>query len=126
MSVLAGRSVLVTAGGTREPIDAVRFVGNRSSGRMGAALAAEARRRGADVTLIAANLSVEPPAGVEVVETHRCRSGAGDAAARGLGRRPDDGRGGRLPRRAQSRASAARTTGRGSSNWSRRKTSFAR
>ena len=68
MSVLAGRSVLVTAGGTREPIDAVRFVGNRSSGRMGAALAAEARRRGADVTLIAANLSVEPPAGVEVVE----------------------------------------------------------
>jgi phosphopantothenoylcysteine decarboxylase / phosphopantothenate---cysteine ligase len=68
MSVLAGRSVLVTAGGTREPIDAVRFVGNRSSGRMGAALAAEARRRGADVTLIAVNLSVEPPAGVEVVE----------------------------------------------------------
>ena len=68
MSVLAGRSVLVTAGGTREPIDAVRFLGNRSSGRMGVALAAEARRRGADVTLIAANLSVEPPAGVEVVE----------------------------------------------------------
>jgi phosphopantothenoylcysteine decarboxylase / phosphopantothenate---cysteine ligase len=68
MSVLAGRSVLVTAGGTREPIDAVRFVGNRSSGRMGAALAAEARRRGADVTLIASNLSVEPPAGVEVVD----------------------------------------------------------
>lgn len=68
MSVLAGRSVLVTAGGTREPIDAVRFLGNRSSGRMGTALAAEARRRGADVTLIAANLSVDPPAGVEVVE----------------------------------------------------------
>jgi len=64
---LAGRSVLVTAGGTREPIDSVRFVGNRSSGRMGAALAAEARRRGADVTLVLANASVEPPPGVEVV-----------------------------------------------------------
>jgi phosphopantothenoylcysteine decarboxylase / phosphopantothenate---cysteine ligase len=68
MSALAGRSVLVTAGGTREPIDAVRFVGNRSSGRMGAAVAAEARRRGADVTLIASNLMIDPPAGVEVVQ----------------------------------------------------------
>lgn len=68
MSALAGRSVLVTAGGTREPIDAVRFVGNRSSGRMGAAVAAEARRRGADVTLIASNLTIDPPAGVEVVQ----------------------------------------------------------
>jgi phosphopantothenoylcysteine decarboxylase / phosphopantothenate---cysteine ligase len=68
-TVLLGRRVLVTAGGTREPLDAVRFIGNRSSGRMGAALAAEARRRGADVTLLAANLAVPPPAGVEVVET---------------------------------------------------------
>jgi phosphopantothenoylcysteine decarboxylase/phosphopantothenate--cysteine ligase len=68
VSALAGRSVLVTAGGTREPIDAVRFVGNRSSGRMGAAVAAEARRRGADVTLIASNLTIDPPAGVEVVQ----------------------------------------------------------
>ena len=68
-TVLLGRRVLVTAGGTREPLDAVRFVGNRSSGRMGAALAAEARRRGADVTLLAANLTVPPPAGVELVET---------------------------------------------------------
>jgi phosphopantothenoylcysteine decarboxylase/phosphopantothenate--cysteine ligase len=66
---LAGRSVLVSAGGTREPLDAVRFLGNRSSGRMGVALAAEARRRGADVTLLAANLSVTAPVGVEVVET---------------------------------------------------------
>ena len=66
---LAGRHVLVTAGGTREPIDSVRFIGNRSSGRMGVALAAEARRRGAEVTLLAANLAVEPPPGVEVVET---------------------------------------------------------
>ena len=66
---LAGRRVLVSAGGTREPLDAVRFLGNRSSGRMGVALAVEARKRGAEVTLLAANLSVSPPAGVEVVET---------------------------------------------------------
>jgi phosphopantothenoylcysteine decarboxylase/phosphopantothenate--cysteine ligase len=65
---LAGKKVVVTAGGTREPIDAVRFVGNRSSGRMGVALAAEAKRRGADVTLIASNLAVPPPTGVDVVE----------------------------------------------------------
>ena len=64
---LDGLRVLVTAGGTREPIDAVRYVGNRSSGRMGVALAAEAARRGADVVLIGANLAVEPPPGVEVV-----------------------------------------------------------
>src|SRR5437764_15269229 len=66
---LSGRSVLVSAGGTREPLDAVRFVGNRSSGRMGVALAEEARRRGARVTLLAANLAVAPPHGVEVVQT---------------------------------------------------------
>ncbi len=66
---LAGRRVLVSAGGTREPLDPVRFLGNRSSGRMGVALAAEAARRGADVTLLAANLAVVPPAGVTVVET---------------------------------------------------------
>ena len=65
---LEGKTVVVTAGGTREPIDAVRFVGNRSSGRMGVAIAAEARRRGADVTLIASNLSVEAPNGIEVVD----------------------------------------------------------
>jgi phosphopantothenoylcysteine decarboxylase/phosphopantothenate--cysteine ligase len=67
-TVLRGKSVIVTAGGTREPIDAVRFVGNRSSGRMGSAIAAEARRRGADVTLIASNLAVDPPTGVELVQ----------------------------------------------------------
>jgi phosphopantothenoylcysteine decarboxylase / phosphopantothenate---cysteine ligase len=66
---LAGRRVLVSAGGTREPLDAVRFLGNRSSGRMGVALAEEARKRGADVTLLAANLAVPAPPGVEVVET---------------------------------------------------------
>jgi phosphopantothenoylcysteine decarboxylase/phosphopantothenate--cysteine ligase len=67
-SPLHGLHVLVTAGGTREPIDAVRYVGNRSSGRMGVALAAEAARRGADVTLIGANLAVEAPEGVRLVE----------------------------------------------------------
>jgi phosphopantothenoylcysteine decarboxylase / phosphopantothenate---cysteine ligase len=66
---LAGTSVLVTAGGTREPLDTVRFLGNRSSGKMGVALAAEAARRGADVTLLAANLAVPAPAGVFVVQT---------------------------------------------------------
>jgi phosphopantothenoylcysteine decarboxylase/phosphopantothenate--cysteine ligase len=66
---LAGKKVLVSAGGTREPLDSVRFLGNRSSGRMGVALAEEARRRGARVTLLSANLAVQAPAGVEVVET---------------------------------------------------------
>jgi phosphopantothenoylcysteine decarboxylase/phosphopantothenate--cysteine ligase len=66
--VLSGKRVLVTAGGTREPLDAVRFVGNRSSGRMGVALAEEAQRRGAEVTLIASNLAVPAPDGIEVVE----------------------------------------------------------
>jgi phosphopantothenoylcysteine decarboxylase/phosphopantothenate--cysteine ligase len=67
-SLLHGLRVLVTAGGTREPIDAVRYVGNRSSGRMGVALAAEAARRGADVALVGANLAVDPPDGVRVVQ----------------------------------------------------------
>jgi phosphopantothenoylcysteine decarboxylase/phosphopantothenate--cysteine ligase len=66
---LRGRRVLVTAGGTREPLDAVRFLGNRSSGRMGVALAEEVRKRGAEVTLLAANLAVEAPAGIRVIET---------------------------------------------------------
>jgi phosphopantothenoylcysteine decarboxylase / phosphopantothenate---cysteine ligase len=68
-SPLAGANVLVSAGGTREPLDAVRFLGNRSSGRMGVAVAAEARRRGASVTLLASNLAVPVPDGVEVVDT---------------------------------------------------------
>jgi phosphopantothenoylcysteine decarboxylase / phosphopantothenate---cysteine ligase len=59
-----GMRVLVSAGGTREPIDPVRYVGNRSSGRMGLALAAAAQRRGADVTLVAANVSLPAPPGV--------------------------------------------------------------
>jgi phosphopantothenoylcysteine decarboxylase / phosphopantothenate---cysteine ligase len=60
----SGLRVLVTAGGTREPIDSVRFVGNSSSGRMGIALAHEARLRGAQVTLVAANVALTPPADV--------------------------------------------------------------
>jgi phosphopantothenoylcysteine decarboxylase/phosphopantothenate--cysteine ligase len=79
---LAGKRVVVTAGGTREPIDAVRFVGNRSSGRMGVALAAEARRRGADVTLIASNLAVPAPGGVEVVEAPTAEDLARETLAR--------------------------------------------
>jgi phosphopantothenoylcysteine decarboxylase/phosphopantothenate--cysteine ligase len=64
---LRGRRVLVSAGGTREPLDTVRFVGNRSSGKMGVALAREAQRRGAEVTLVAANVAVPAPEGVHVV-----------------------------------------------------------
>jgi phosphopantothenoylcysteine decarboxylase/phosphopantothenate--cysteine ligase len=79
---LRGRRVLVTAGGTREPLDSVRFVGNRSSGRMGVALAEEARSRGADVTLLAANLAVPAPAGVAVVETPTAADLAREALAR--------------------------------------------
>lgn len=60
----SGLRVLVTAGGTREPIDSVRFIGNNSSGRMGLALAKSARARGAQVTVIAANVALEPPHGV--------------------------------------------------------------
>jgi len=63
-----GLRVLVTAGGTREPIDRVRFIGNRSSGRMGIALAAAAARHGAEVTLIAANVSLPAPPGVRRVD----------------------------------------------------------
>jgi phosphopantothenoylcysteine decarboxylase/phosphopantothenate--cysteine ligase len=67
-SALEGRRVLVTAGGTREPLDPVRFIGNRSSGRMGVALADEALARGADVTTLLCNAAVRPRGG-EVVET---------------------------------------------------------
>jgi phosphopantothenoylcysteine decarboxylase / phosphopantothenate---cysteine ligase len=63
-----GLRVLVTAGGTREPIDPVRFLGNRSSGRMGIALAAAAAKRGAEVTLVAANVSLPAPAGVRRID----------------------------------------------------------
>lgn len=65
---LAGLKVLVTAGGTREPIDPVRFIGNRSSGRMGFALAERARARGAEVTVIAANVNLDTPDRIERVD----------------------------------------------------------
>jgi phosphopantothenoylcysteine decarboxylase/phosphopantothenate--cysteine ligase len=81
---LRGKHVLVSAGGTREPIDAVRFVGNRSSGRMGVALAAEARRRGARVTLLGANLAVAAPPGVELVETPTASELETEALARAV------------------------------------------
>jgi len=64
---LTGRHIVVSAGGTREAIDPVRFIGNRSTGRMGAAIAAAALDRGAQVTVVAANLEVPLPDGVEVV-----------------------------------------------------------
>ena len=69
----SGLRVLVSAGGTREPIDSVRFIGNSSSGRMGFALAAAAHERGAEVTLVAANVGLQAPAGVTA---HRVRSAA--------------------------------------------------
>ncbi|HET8842935.1 MAG TPA: bifunctional phosphopantothenoylcysteine decarboxylase/phosphopantothenate--cysteine ligase CoaBC [Ktedonobacteraceae bacterium] len=64
---LAGRRVVVTAGGTQEPIDPVRYVGNRSSGKMGYAIASVARDRGAQVTLISGPVSLEAPYGVKVI-----------------------------------------------------------
>jgi phosphopantothenoylcysteine decarboxylase / phosphopantothenate---cysteine ligase len=76
-----GLRVLVTAGGTREPIDPVRFIGNRSSGRMGIALAAAAAKRGAEVTLIAANVSLPAPAGVRRIEVETATQLASAAAA---------------------------------------------
>ena len=64
---LAGRKILVTAGGTEEPLDPVRFLGNRSSGRMGYAIAAAAARRGADVTLVAGPVTLPDPVDVNVI-----------------------------------------------------------
>jgi phosphopantothenoylcysteine decarboxylase/phosphopantothenate--cysteine ligase len=66
-SDLVGRHVVITAGGTREPLDPVRFLGNRSSGKQGFDLAAVAAARGARVTLIAANVDFADPAGTDVV-----------------------------------------------------------
>src|SRR4051794_2531279 len=74
-----GLGVLVTAGGTREPIDPVRFIGNRSSGRMGVALAAAAAKRGAEVTLLAANVDLPAPAGVRRIDVQTAAELAGAA-----------------------------------------------
>jgi phosphopantothenoylcysteine decarboxylase/phosphopantothenate--cysteine ligase len=67
---LAGRRVLVTAGGTREPIDPVRYIGNHSSGKMGYAIAEVARDRGADVVLVSAPTAIRAPAGLRVVHVN--------------------------------------------------------
>ena len=64
---LLGKRILITGGGTREPLDPVRFIGNRSSGKQAVALAQRAMQRGAEVTLISAHLEVEPPAGITLV-----------------------------------------------------------
>ena len=81
---LAGRRILVTAGGTREPLDPVRFLGNRSSGKQGIALALAAAVRGAEVTLIGANLEVAVPASIRVLHvssTLELAAAVRDAAA---------------------------------------------
>ncbi|WP_284974563.1 bifunctional phosphopantothenoylcysteine decarboxylase/phosphopantothenate--cysteine ligase CoaBC [Arthrobacter sp. efr-133-TYG-104] len=80
---LAGRSVTISAGGTREALDPVRFLGNRSSGKQGVALAAAALEAGATVRFIAAHMDIEPPAGVELVRVESAlelREAALDAA----------------------------------------------
>src|SRR4051794_35134206 len=82
--LLDGLKVLVTAGGTREPIDAVRFVGNRSSGRMGWALAEEAASRGARVTVVAANVALPRPPGIRYVDIETAAQLA-DACEREIG-----------------------------------------
>jgi phosphopantothenoylcysteine decarboxylase/phosphopantothenate--cysteine ligase len=79
---LAGKRVVVAAGGTREPLDAVRYIGNRSSGRMGVALAEEADRRGAAVTLVGSNLAVPVPAGLELVSAPTAEDVAREVLAR--------------------------------------------
>jgi phosphopantothenoylcysteine decarboxylase/phosphopantothenate--cysteine ligase len=81
---LAGRRVVVTAGGTREPLDPVRYLGNRSSGKQGFAFARTAVARGAEVTLIAANVSLPDPAGVTLIRvgtTEELRKATLEAAA---------------------------------------------
>ncbi len=83
---LAGRRVVVSAGGTREELDPVRFLGNRCSGRQGYALARTAAARGAEVTLIAAQRGPADPAGAEVVRVVSARRPAGRGGRRGRGR----------------------------------------
>ena len=108
------------AGGTREPLDSVRFLGNRSSGRMGVALAAEARRRGADVTLLAANLAVPRPAASRWCRRRpRPISSARRSRARPTPTSCDGRRGRRLPPGRRARGEAAegrRARGRSSSS----------
>lgn len=79
---LRGLKIIVTAGGAREPIDAVRFIGNRSSGKMGVAIAEAAARRGADVTLIAGALETPPPEGIETVSAETAERMLAEVGAR--------------------------------------------
>ena len=79
---LAGSRILVTAGPTYEPIDAVRFLGNRSSGKMGFAVATEAARRGADVTLITGPVSLPEPAGLDVVHVETAEQMENEVSSR--------------------------------------------
>ncbi len=79
---LAGVRVLVTAGGTQEPLDPIRFIGNRSSGKMGYAIATEARRRGAAVTLVAAPTALEDPEGIAVVRVRTANEMRDEVVAR--------------------------------------------
>jgi phosphopantothenoylcysteine decarboxylase/phosphopantothenate--cysteine ligase len=96
---LAGRRVVVSAGGTREEIDPVRFIGNWSTGTQGYALARTAVARGAEVTVVAANVTLPDPAGVKVIRVVSARdmwdavmAAAGDAPGDGTGDGPGDGR----------------------------------
>lgn len=82
---LAGRRVLISAGGTREPLDPVRFLGNRSSGRQGYALARTAATRGAAVTVVAANVDLPTPLGVEVVPVTTAQQLQAELSARASG-----------------------------------------
>jgi len=81
---LAGRRILVTAGGTREPVDAVRFLGNRSSGRQGEAVAVEAASRGASVTLVTTAADRPAPAGIEVVRVETAAEMEAEVTARAV------------------------------------------
>ena len=82
MTDLAGRRILVTAGPTHEPIDAVRYLGNRSSGRMGFAVASEAVRRGASVTLVRGPVELADPSGVDVVRVETAEEMAAEVLLR--------------------------------------------
>ena len=70
---LLGKTIMVTAGGTREPIDPVRFIGNRSSGKMGYAIAEAAKSRGAEVLLVSGRTCLQPPAGVKIIDVETAR-----------------------------------------------------
>jgi phosphopantothenoylcysteine decarboxylase/phosphopantothenate--cysteine ligase len=99
---LAGRRVVVSAGGTREELDPVRFVGNWSSGRQGYAIARVAAARGAEVTLVSANVALPDPAGARVVRvTSACQMR--DAVLARRGRNRDGRRRSRLPARGPQR-----------------------